>query len=345
MAASSVVRGIGIVATLVFPATAGWVAWDHFARMTRPVPLEDPDAVLSQCEPSRDGRWLALGLGRGSVGGDATLYLCDLGTGAFRRLGEGMLAPIAWDEAGMLRFLERGEGRAEVRWVDPESLEVKRVAEDRDRLARGLAKPPVPSWAERRESRLPDGTLVQRIAWIGQGRSVEIPSGALHSVQVAETPGVVFHLERVQGARRLVRHDLASGTSAEIVPLSESLVSATASPDGRAVIVGERTRAGSSIRVIHAKGGRTIAGPWNAARAGWARWQRRFSSRYVTVCRDGACELLDLETSRSLPIGDSSWNGDVEGLDGGRLLVRSFDVVELRDLRGRVLRRVFPPER
>jgi hypothetical protein len=109
---------------------------------------DDPQAVLAQCAPSPDGRWLALSLDRNKIEGNQTLYLVELANSPkdvhFHWLGEGMFAPRAWGDDGTVRILERGDGRDEVRWIDPNTRLVRGVAPDKDWLARGLSQRPRP---------------------------------------------------------------------------------------------------------------------------------------------------------------------------------------------------------
>ena len=284
LACAFALTGIGAVA---------WATREHFARADGPVEPDDPDAILCQCEPSPDGRWLALSLDRQEFEGDQTLYLFDIARSEFHALGEGRFANITWGPDGMLRAIERGESVDQARWIDPVTRKVERVAQIKDSIALGLSE-------RCRASESPLTTALRELAQHESPREM---------IQMSPSGKLAFVSQKILGGR------------------------------GR-----------SSFRVVDATDAHTVAGPWDAWYMSWRNWRGDDDERWIVWSHENSAELLDLESARSVPIGDGSWLGNVRWLDERRLLICSGNgcrqsCAEIRDADGRVTQRIFPPQK
>lgn len=346
---------IALGALAVAAGLAGIVLVDRPAAVLPPTPKTqsglgtpvdplDPDAILVQAEPSRDGRWLAFGLDVERIAGAQSLYLTSLTTGELRYVSEGVLAPTPWDDDGLLVFIDRSSDAARACWLDASSFEIVRTASPRELSGQVDPSLDAPQWAERTQSRRADGGFHERIAWRGQNGVLELETQSLFDVEISAVAGVVFELRRDAASRSLLRHDLRSGVATTLCK-SKDLALFRVSPDGDKLLTSERADGRVSFVARRASDGSELCEPWFGERVS-AVWLMRSDSRYVLLSIGDTAQLIDLTTDESTPLGSHSAGAlDLRVLNDGRILRRAEHSIDLLDRHGAVSLPIFPPRR
>jgi hypothetical protein len=317
--------------------------WEQLrSELEGPIDPLDPLAILVQCEPSPDGRWLVFGLDLERVAGAQSLYVVSLADGGRLHLAEGVLAPEPWDSEGRLVFIDRSSDAPRATWFDVERFEAERSAPARE-LAGAEGRALLgPQWALRTQTRRSEGGYLERITWRDRDAHLELTTSSLFDVELGPAPGVVFELRRSKDTRTLLRHDLRAPGRATTLFEAENLALFRVSPDGAKVVTSERAKGVVSCAVRDGKDGRVLAGPWSGEELS-VSWLTRADSRYVLLHRRGAAELVDLESGRVTPLGEYSASSlDVRVLDDGRVVRRTERTVDVLDSDGAVALAIFP---
>jgi len=307
-----------------------------------PVDPSDPLALLVQCEPSPDGRWLVFGLDLERVAGAQSLYLVSLENGERSWLAEGVLAPLPWDEEGHLVFIDRSSQAPRVRWLDVESRSLVREGQLSD-LPRTPSATDAPNWAVRTQTRRAQGGYVERVERRDTGAVLQLVTHSLFDVEVSPRPGIAFELRRRGEQRWLLRHELLE-TAREFVLLeSEDLALFRLSPDGEKLLTSERADGRISYSARSSATGELLAPSWEGERVS-ATWLEGRGSRYVLVGIGSQASLVDLHTRSSTELGAHEVSElDVRVLPTGRILRRTEQGIDILDGAGAVALRVFPP--
>lgn len=308
-----------------------------------PAPVEpnDPLALLVQCEPSADGRWLVFGLDLERVAGAQSLYLVSLESGERRRVAEGALAPQPWDVDGHLVYIDRSSRTPRARWLDVEDGSVVRDAPLTE-LPRAPSPTDAPSWASRTQTRRSQGGYLERIERRETGAVLELVTHSLFDVEISPRPGLAFELRRRGAQRWLLRHELLEAARERVLLESESLALFRLSPDGRKLLTSERADGRISFSARSSDTGELLAPSWDGERVS-ATWLQGQGSRYVLVGLGATASLVDLETRASTPLGAHEVSDvDVRVLPAGRVLLRTERSIEVLDGTGAVVMRVFP---
>jgi hypothetical protein len=317
--------------------------WEQLrSESDAPVDPLDPLAILVQCEPSPDGRWLVFGLDLERVAGAQSLYVVSLAQGERLHLAEGVLAPQPWDEGGRLVFVDRSTESPRAVWFDVARFEIERTAPARELAGAENRALLGPQWAQRTQTRRSEGGYLERITWRDREAHLELSTHSLFDVELSPAPGILFELRRKQDSRALLRHDLRAPQREVVLLEARDLALFRVSPDGERLVTSERAKGLVTSAVRDSRDGRVLAGPWSAENLSVA-WLARDDSQYVLVNRGTAAELVQLDTGRVTPLGEHSPSAlDVRVLDEGRVLRRTERTIDLLDASGAVALRIFP---
>lgn len=307
-----------------------------------PVDPSDPLALLVQCEPSPDGRWLVFGLDFERVAGAQSLYLVSLENGERSWLAEGVLAPQPWDEDGHLVFIDRSANAPRARWLDVERRSLVREA-PLSELPRTPTATDAPGWAVRTQTRRAQGGYLERIERRGTGAVLQLVTHSLFDVEVSPRPGIAFELRRRGEQRWLLRHELLETVRELVLLESEDLALFRLSPDGEKLLTSERADGRISYSARSSATGELLAPSWEGERVS-ATWLEGHGSRYVLVGIGPQASLIDLHTRSSTALGAYEVSDlDVRVLPTSRILRRTERSIDVLDGAGAVVLQVFPP--
>ena len=341
-------------AALLLAGVVARRAWDDGAREPRstpagfaeeppaPVDPHDPLALLVQCEPAPDGRWLVSGLDIERVARAQSLYLVSLESGERSWIAEGVLAPQPWDEDGHLVFIDRSSQAPRARWLDVERRSLVRDA-PLSELPRTPSATDAPSWALRTQTRRAQGGYLERIERRGTGAVLQLVTHSLFDVEVSPRPGIAFELRRRGEQRWLLRHELFDSVREQVLLESPDLALFRLSPDGQKLLSSERAEGRISYSARSSDTGELLAPSWEGERVS-ATWLEGHGSRYVLVGIGSQASLVDLQTRSSMQLGAHDVSElDVRVLPAGRILRRTEQGIDILDAAGAVALRVFPP--
>lgn len=341
-------------AVLLLAGVVARRAWDDKASEPRstparsdeelpaPVDPSDPLALLVQCEPSADGRWLVFGLDFERVAGAQSLYLVSLESGERSWIAEGALAPQPWDADGRLVFIDRSPNAPRVRWLEVESGKVAREGSLAD-LPRTAFATDAPSWALRTQTRRAQGGYVERIERRGTGAVLQLVTHSLFDVEISPRPGIAFELRRRGEQRWLLRHELFDAVREQVLLESQALALFRLSPDGQKLLTSERADGRISYSARSSDSGELLVPSWEGERVS-ATWLEGQGSRYVLVGIGSQASLIDLDTRSSTALGAHEVSDlDVRVLPTSRILRRTERCIDVLDGAGAVVLQVFPP--
>lgn len=328
---------LGLVAT----AGIGALRQDALASWIRPAHgSAQPSGPWTRVTASPDGRWVAVESSQG-VGQRRNVRVVEVATGTSRALPfeDASCLPNAWSTDGLLRVHTETTGPIVV-WIDPRTLATVRTTPDHDWIEQGLADASHDGWSIRSRGRGDDGKPCNSMLWTKDGRELCFSASPLHELQTAREPGIVFESVSTSDATVVLRHEMESGATRELVRL-ERWQHADVSPDGqRLLVIDAHSRAARTgrerARVLDARDG-TQLGEFEAPQG--CRWTGD-GHRWIQVERDGHVIVRDCEHDTVIDLGTGDVRTRVEPLPDDTLLVQNDGDVALHATTGALLRRL-----